>query len=27
MEAFPPAELAEEANMDAANPWAAANVH
>jgi catechol 2,3-dioxygenase len=27
MEAFPPAELAEDANLDAANPWAAASVH
>ena len=27
MEAAPPADLAAEANMDAANPWAASSVH
>jgi catechol 2,3-dioxygenase len=27
MEAFPPAELADDARMEAANPWAAASVH
>jgi hypothetical protein len=27
MEASPPADLAQDANMDAANPWAAASVH
>jgi catechol 2,3-dioxygenase len=27
MEAYPPAELADDARMEAANPWAAASVH
>jgi catechol 2,3-dioxygenase len=27
MEAYPPADLQQDANMDAANPWAAASVH
>jgi hypothetical protein len=27
MEASPPADLARDANPDAANPWAAASVH